>query len=145
MPFQDARSGDIREAELPGVFYPSLKITKRVSLPAAYAIQRTHATLIEVLHRHGFASQNGTDTTGAVECYRLRTVLRPGRRARLAVETVIEHRSLADYVLFPVTPDGGRALAVHLEPKSKYGLHRYAELNLTPRPDWDFPVLRIPR
>jgi hypothetical protein len=144
MPFQDARTGDIHEVEMPGVFAPGLKITRRVSLPAAYAVPRTHAIVIDVLHRHGFASDARPDAIAAVERDRFRMLPRLGRRPRLVAEPVIERSSLADYLLFPVTPPGGHALAVHLEPRSKYGLHRYAEMNLHPRPDSFYPVLRVP-
>jgi hypothetical protein len=138
MVFQDAHSGAIRQGELPGVFCPGLRVTRRVRLPDAYAVPRSHESLIEILRRHGFASQTaGAPTVVTVECYRQR----PGRR--LAVDRVRQQRALAEEVLFPMTQDGGQALAIYLEPRSRYGLHRYQDLNLTWLPDSLYPVVRV--
>ena len=51
--------------------------------------------------------------------------------------------SLDDYTVFPFTPDVGAALAVSLEPESKYGLHRFAEMELPLNPAVLYPVLRL--
>jgi hypothetical protein len=148
MPLQDARSGVIQEREVPGTFYPGIEVTRWVRLPEAYAIPQSHAALIAVLQSHGLPNRPaGPDTVETVERYWLRSRQRgdgrAGRARRVSVETVRERRLLSGHVLFPVTADGGFALAVHLEPQSKYGLHRVAELNLLLRPEAWYPVLRV--
>jgi hypothetical protein len=166
MAFQDARSGAIREAEVPGIYCPRLQITKRVRLPLAYAVPQSHEALIEVLRRHGLPNHPAAPDVSAsatVERYR---VARPesskgvrganitpfedsgratqGRALRgLSVDMLTERRPLEGYMLFPVTSEGGHALAVYLEPESKYGLHRYAQMQLTLGPDSPYPVLRV--
>lgn len=138
---RDAASGTLREAVIPGRYYSGSTATRWVCLPAAYAVPATHTALIRVLRHHGFPTGLPPAGIGSVDEYRLRAL--PRRRPRVAGDPVAASGSLDGYVLFPVTPDGGRSLAVYLEPESKYGLHRYPELNLTPRPDTTYPVLRV--
>jgi hypothetical protein len=58
-------------------------------------------------------------------------------------DLVTEPHTLANYLLFPVTPVSGLALAVYLEPESKYGLYRRGALEFLGEPDSAYPVFRI--
>ena len=146
LPFLDARSGAIREREVPGVYRPRIEVTQRIRLPAAYAVPRAHGPLLAVLRRHGFASLPADpNVCGTVERYRLVSPPRRERQGRPSADTLVEQRTLAGSVLFPVTADGGHALAVYLEPESKYGLHRFAEMGLAAPPGSFYPVWRVLR
>jgi hypothetical protein len=146
--FADARSGLIRQAELPGPFTPQVAAKRTVSLPRAYAVPRTQHALLEVLRRHGFALvPSGPDRLERIERYWiewLRPPKRPNRSPRLIkLRVSTEQLRLNDYLLVPVTAEGGRALAVFLEPASKHGLARFVEMNLPLAPLSAYPVLRV--
>ena len=146
--FADARSGQIRVVELPDRFTPRLKARAPVSLPRAYAVPRTQNAVLEVLRRHAFVlAPSSPDRIERVERYRVEGLKPPKRsthsplKLRLSVST--EDRPLNDYLLVPVDPDCGSALAVLLEPASKYGLVRFASMDLALTPQSSYPVLRV--
>jgi hypothetical protein len=131
--------------ELPEPFTPQLKARRPVSLPRAYAVPRTLHAPLELLRRHGFVlDPSARDRIERIERYWIEGPKPPNgcaRKVRLRVDT--EDRPLNDYVLVPVTTDGGTALAVFLEPASKYGLTRFAEMSLPMTPRSAYPILRV--
>jgi hypothetical protein len=143
MAFQDALSGDIRFVDMAGRFAPGWRVSRCVRLPAAYAVPRNYQGLIALLHRHNFRVASPRDYEGT-KSQRLQLVHDPARPARrFKVKAVTESVPLGDYVLFPVTADGGNALAVYLEPRSKFAVHRCAEMDLSIRINSPYPVLRV--
>ena len=55
----------------------------------------------------------------------------------------LESGALDEHVLVPVGADGGAALAVLLEPASKHGLARFAEMELPVAPQAAYPIWRV--
>jgi hypothetical protein len=129
-------------------YLASLVVRRAVALPAGYAVPSTLEPLINVLHRHGFASsQCRAGELRPVENLRIepgRPQRRPDRPARKVVLAVRRlSRELDRYEVFPTQQRGGDSLAVFLEPESKHGLHRFAELQVPLlAPSW-YPVLRV--
>ena len=132
---------------LPGPFTPQLEARWRVSLPRAYAVPRTLHALLEVLGRHGFALETSARNRIGIERYWIEGLKPPkrpnGSPRKLSLRVDAEDRPLNDYVLVPVTTDSGAALAVFLEPASKYGLARFPEMTLPLTPRSAYPVLRV--
>lgn len=116
------------ESVLLSDYASDLLITKFVDTPAAYAIPMSNSKTVEILRRHGF-SFSRSDKVMPVEYYVKKKKIR-------------EKRSLQDYAIFPVGQDGVNALVLMLEPRSKYGLNRYSDLQLQ---DSKYPVYRILR
>jgi hypothetical protein len=143
MRFMDPSSGAIRPADIPGSYLSGVRTTKRVLVPEAYAVPRTHSALIELLHRHGFESQPGPDVAWPAEYYRYRSVERPGGQARLKVEKVKADCPLKNYYLFTLTSATAAPLSVYLEPRSNHGLRRYGSLIARPQVNPDYPILRV--
>ncbi|MGI9040505.1 MAG: hypothetical protein ACR2HK_05260, partial [Gemmatimonadales bacterium] len=56
---------------------------------------------------------------------------------------VVDTASLTGHVLLPVAGEGGRALAVFLQPQSRYDLHRLDQMQLALAYDALYPVLRV--
>ena len=146
--FADARSGLVRTIEVPGRYTPVIDARWRVTLPRAYAVPRTERALLEVLRRHAFDTvASAPDQCQRIERYWVET-LRPSERPNrapheLRLRVRIENGPLNDYVLVPVTADGGPALAVFLEPASKHGLARFTEMGLPLTPRSAYPIARV--
>lgn len=148
MAFKVLPSGDIRRVALSGKYTPHLKVAEQVDLPQAYAVPAALTDLCGILLRHGFSRYMANrDERMQTQGYRLGAVepsRRPHRMPRqIAIERFEEKRPLDHYFVFPVTPETGPALAVLLEPQSKYGLHRYSETGLTLASNTVYPVLRV--
>jgi hypothetical protein len=126
----------------------SLRVRRSVTLPAGYAVPRTHVSLIDLLHRHGFASvECGPDKAWLVERLRigwagsLRGLGQASRKVMvLPNRTKLE---LDAYEVFPTSQPGGDALAVFLEPESKHGLHRFPAMGIPLNASSWYPVLRV--
>ncbi len=150
MVFADARDGTLRRTVLPAPYTPRVRVTGDVSLPEAYAVARQRSKLLRVLMRHGFRHLPFIPARyDCAEKYHIRGV-RPSRRNRRAPLDVqlTTHRvrpRLDDYLFFPAVGRAAHALAVFLEPASKYGLHRHPEVDLTLAAGEDYPVLRLHR
>lgn len=146
--FKIQPSGDIQRVILPGKYTPNLKTTLEVDLPRAYAVPTALPGLCEILIRHGFTHHRVDQAKQVrIQSYRLHTVS-PSRRPRrmprrLSLERLEEVRSLEDYIIFPTSPGPGNALAVFLEPQSKYGLYRFSETGLKLASGVVYPVLRV--
>jgi Zinc carboxypeptidase len=125
-----------------------LEITRLVEAPVAYAVPEESAALLTLLERHGFQRcESEPGNTYLVERYDIIQVRTPKGAARAAQSVVVqiarECRTLNRFTLFPAMCAAGRALAVFLEPESKYGLHRYEEMELPLSPGAAYPVLRV--
>lgn len=156
MSFKSLQSGSIEALSLPN-YTPHIEISKCVQLPDAYAVPRENKKLLDVLHGHGFASLppgriiiNGERI---VQDYFIQSVKK--RKNRLRVRSFTSAReagqeegimSFCDddrYEIFPVRQLGGHSLAVLLEPKSKYGLHRNKGSGLFLLSKNYYPILRV--
>jgi hypothetical protein len=129
--------------------YKSLvHVRKSVRLPAAYAVPAHLPQIIAILHRHGFSSQSAARSQRMkVEAHRLAILRRIKRNGAIVakISTTVErkHTALTDYDIFPTAQAGGRALAVFLEPESRYGLRRYDDLGLSVPSGELYPILRV--
>lgn len=112
----DATTGEVRNVPLPGEYRDAVEMKRVVPLPYAYAVPKSETSLMTVLERHGF--QGGA----------------PPRPADAPLD---------DYVLFRADGRSGPALAVHLEPRSQFGLARHPELFRRPPLAGSYPVLRV--
>lgn len=129
-------------------YTPYLEITKYIELPSAYAVPLDKTKVIEILRRHGFLSQFPNHSkVERVEYYIIQSVKpstrenRSPRKISILVKT--EQKRLHNFIIFPINQEGGHSLAVFLEPESKYGLHRYNNMNLSIVPNSDYPILRV--
>jgi len=126
----------------------SLVVRRTVHLPAGYAVPSRLVELKAVLRRHGFLSTHRRNgelcSVEKLRIERAHPSRRPGRPARKVV--LVAHNTTMElnrYEVFPTRQHGGDALAVFLEPESKHGLHRFAEMRLPlEAPSW-YPVLRV--
>ncbi len=91
-------------------------------LPVAYAVPRRLSRVLAVLRRHALVDLPGG--FGVAD-----------GASRLC--------DLHDHAVFPVDPASGPALAVWLEPKSRYGLWRFPELGLGGGTNRECPIVRL--
>lgn len=145
--FSDARTGEPVSVDVTDEYTPHVESTQTINLPAAYAVPVENNKLIELLHKHGFASCKIAGEGQVVQRYGIQKVnlSRRENRAphRIDVEVLVERSTLDGYVTFPVDQAGGHSLAVLLEPQSKYGLVRFEEFGLPPKQGSVFSVLRV--
>jgi ABC-type multidrug transport system fused ATPase/permease subunit len=125
-----------------------IKATTRIMLPSAYAVPSDMVRVLEILHNHGFVShQSNSNKVYTTEKYHILSLRSPRGKDRHAsdVELTVSYRdrNLDDYQILPINQEGGHSLALFLEPKSEYGLHRYNNLNLNIAINADYPILRI--
>ncbi len=126
-----------------------IKISKSVKLPKAYAVPQAEEKTLEILERHGFHFELPKPSQlEEVEVYSSHgnieaksTSQRVKKRIDLFASR--EKRILNGYRIFRTDQLGGRALAVFLEPESKYGLVRYSNLNLSLSQKPIYPILRV--
>lgn len=147
---RDATTGE-RRPETVADAVEHVRVTRSVRLPRAYAVPREARELLAWLGRHGF--QEISPPPGGAARVEVAIVTearappgdRPGRtaRARLGTHSRIVRHALSGYHLFPVEQPGGHALAVWLEPESKFGLAGDASLGLRPVIGSAYPVLRL--
>ncbi|MCG8555908.1 MAG: succinylglutamate desuccinylase/aspartoacylase family protein [Proteobacteria bacterium] len=144
--FLDLRSGQVRSVRWPSRFESVVRPYRHVHLPCAYAIPSGLGKVIEVLSRHGFHVRKA-DFDGPVEAVRYRMLeTETGlTRRRPRVRAVREPTRLRDYVQVSARERSGVALALLLEPRSRFGLVRYPGLGLRFDPDGAYPILRLER
>jgi hypothetical protein len=147
LPFRDAGDQTIRAVLLDGRYTPAVQVTDKASLPAAYAVPRDLRWTLETLIRHGFDWHSPpANTTASVHRHRVTAVIASRRRGRslgkIETSSITAQLPLDDYLIFPTEQPGGAALAVFLEPKSKYGLPRYETSDIAVEPGCDYPILR---
>jgi hypothetical protein len=145
--FADPHSGLLRPVELPDRFTPHVETKARVNLPRAYAVPRTLPALVEVLRRHDFTLvPSARDRVERVERYWV-TGLKPPKPNRsprkIELQVSTEHQPLHDYLLLSTAAGEGPALAVWLEPASKYGLARFADMGIPLTSQSAYPILRV--
>ena len=149
MNFLNTTSNEIEELAIP-TYESSLRATRKVKIPYAYAIPGGKDKLLDVLHNHGFASVR-LDKSGPykVQSYLVlesepsNTEVKPRPPISVRLIAVEDEKDLSSYVVFNTSQEGGRSLPLLLEPQSEYGLARYKELNLDVTPMQNFDVLRI--
>ena len=149
MSFLNTTSNEVEEVVIP-TYESSLRATRTVRMPYAYAIPYSKDKLLDVLHSHGFTSTR-LDTPEPCRAQRYlilesepsesKEKPRPPSNVRLI--TIEEEKDLSGYVIFSTFQEGGRSLPLLLEPQSEYGLARYKELNLDITPMQSYDVLRI--
>ena len=149
MELMSAASGDIRLARIPGDYMPLVNVTGSIRLPRAYAVP-CNSEIFELLKRHRLetASSDSECWRGAsVEMHRMLSPLpileteEPAPPPELGLER--GPLNSADNVLFPTSQRGGRALALLLEPTSRFALYRFNDLHLNLRPGMLYPVARV--
>ena len=149
MNFLNTTSNEIEELVIP-TYESSLRATRKVKIPYAYAIPDGKDKLLSILHNHGFASVNMDKSDPyKVQSYLVlesdpsNTEAKPRPPTNVRLITLEEEKNLSSYVVFNTSQEGGRSLPLLLEPQSEYGLARYKELNLDISPMQNFEVLRI--
>jgi hypothetical protein len=147
MEMQSASRGDIQFVKIPGDYLPSIKVTRAVRLPKAYAVPRDLTDLLEILNRHRFQTTSSDPFRGrAVDAYRIERMV-PSPEDNMpdlphcTRETV--ELNLCDYVLFPTDQRGGRLLALFLEPGSQFAPHRIPVLTAALQPGMTYPITRV--
>ena len=146
MPFRSESDDGIRRVLVAGRFTPEVEVTQSVRLPKAYAVPRSHASVIELLGRHGFTAEAPAPGDHTVTQYEIVRCV-PSRRGNRSPKQIdlgsdTSLRTLDDHLLYPVHQPGGHALAVLLEPSSKYGLARFDSMHLTLQLGARYPILR---
>ena len=129
-------------------YSPKVEITRFINLPNYYAVPLDRKVLIDTFKQHGFSFKRSSfSKTKKIEYYTLRSTNHQGRiTRRMKRRTILKKAKkmkLDNYAIFPTNQQGGRCLAVFLEPKSMYGLHRYPKVNLSFSDNSEYPVLRI--
>ena len=123
---------------------------KFVRMPYGYAVPVKIAKTINLLHRHGFISERGTESELFItqkylvlsgNYQKLDDKLRPSTNIRLI--STEEEDNLSDYEIFLTSQEGGHSLPILLEPQSKYGYSRYKELNLSIIEGEVYPIVRV--
>lgn len=144
MDMQSASKGEISRVRIPGSYVPSVKATRSVGLPAAYAVPRNFAGVLDVLARHRFVP--GPVESAATEIYRIDSLI-PAHDEETPAMPVCKPEPVTvspdDYILFPTRQTGGNLLALLLEPESQFGPHRMPELAAALQPGMKYPVLRV--
>jgi hypothetical protein len=145
--FKNSLTKKIESISFPN-FVSDLEIVKNVQLPYAYAIPKDKTKLIDILKRHGFLFQlSNPSKLEHVEQYLIDKLLKRLKNYDVSrkFEVLIKKKKmiLYDYMIFPIKQVGGNALSVFLEPQSRYGLHRYDDLEVPLTPGSSYPILRI--
>ena len=129
-------------------YFADVKITESVRLPRSYAVPQDQVKVLEILDRHEFDSElsNGPRVED-VESYSLISAETLGGTKDKPTSNLTlkkESKSLEGYRIFRTDQVGGRTLALLLEPRSRYGLRRHADLRIPlSRRNPDYPILRI--
>ncbi len=116
-------------------------VRSSVLLPRAYAVRADLAAVHRLLAVHGFERDRAPpDPRALAEVPRTLTSRDPDLPPN---ESPPEEIDLAGYVVYSVHQRGGRALAVWLEPSSRYGLARFGLLGEAPESGRPPAVVRI--
>jgi hypothetical protein len=131
-------------------YQSSLRPTRLVKLPYAYAIPEDKESVIYLLHNDGFLSQHPTDSliyrvqryfVLSCEPSKVTAKSRPPTNVRLL--STDEEQVLSNYEVFPINQEGGHCIPLLFEPQSEYGLPRYRELDLGIIPGNYYPIVRV--
>jgi hypothetical protein len=116
------------------------KIRRSIPSPAAYAVPRSLATLLEVLLRHGIAMEDASGLQYMVERVRIAAL---NRSRVLRTEVQPGRDDLSGYRIISATGPSRAFLTVLLEAESQYALHRHADLGIPIREGQAYPVVRV--
>lgn len=139
--FQDSKTKKISEINFKK-YSPHIEITKFVEMPEGYAVPKSLTRLLEVLKKHGFSSDPKDDAQKQVEMYYVKES-RKDKNSKKGIKKKFKTISMLEYITFPIAQQGGRFLALLLEPHSKFGLQRFPQLKLVFSEKMEYPVLRI--
>ncbi|MGQ0793374.1 MAG: M14 family zinc carboxypeptidase [Deltaproteobacteria bacterium] len=147
MNFRIAKTNRVEEVAFIN-YTPALNITKTVCPPLAYAVPEGKIEALETLGRHGFSCFYLPSLSGLrVEGYFIESVNNSARPRRSPRSVSVSKRELCHsnggFFIFPADGHGRGALCVYLEPESKYGIHRYKNLNLRIAEGEIYPILRV--
>jgi hypothetical protein len=147
MEMQSASRGDIHFARIPGDYLPSVKTTRTVRMPKAYAVPREMTELLEILKKQRFRTISPDQfSDGAMEVYRVER-LAPSLQDNVPDLPLCTRKSvelnLSDFVLFPTDQQGGHLLALLLEPESQFGPHRIPALAAALQPGMTYSIARV--
>jgi hypothetical protein len=140
MELQSVTTGNIQLIGVPGRYLPSVRTTRRIRAPRAYAVPSSCVKLLDVLARQRFATVSLDQFRSVIaEAVRL-----PARRsAGEAPPPRVERAQLDGHTIFPTAQAGGRMLALLLDPESQFGAHRYRQLEIPVHPGALHPVVRL--
>ena len=124
-------------------YSPNIEITQFIEMPEGYVVPNSLTALLEVLKKHGFSHDSKTNIQKQVEIYYLKYSATRDKTTKKSIKKKIKIIPMTDYVIFPIAQLGGRFLALLLEPRSKFGLHRFPELKLSFSENLEYPILRI--
>ncbi|MEJ7642650.1 MAG: M14 family zinc carboxypeptidase [Candidatus Nitrosocosmicus sp.] len=152
MSFLNTISNEVEEVVIP-TYESSLRATRTVKMPYAYAVPATKDKLLGVLHSHGFTSARpDTPEPCKVQRYLIvesessespETKGKPRPPTNVRLISVEEKKDLSGYAIFETSQEGGRSLPLLLEPQSEYGFARYKELDLDITPTQSYDILRV--
>jgi hypothetical protein len=147
MEMQSASRGDISTLEIPGSYLPDVRVTATVKMPRAYAVPRSLAGVLAAVARHRFETASASEFLASIaEVYRIESMIPSSDEDMPALPICsVEpaHPNLDDCVVFPTRQQGGRLLALLLEPESQFGPHRLPELAEMLQPGALYPVVRV--
>jgi len=147
MEMQSASRGDISRVEIPGSYLPDVTVTAAVQMPRAYAVPRDLAGVLATVAKHRFGTASASEFRASVtQVYRVESVIPSSEEDTpplpiCSVEPA--HPNLDDFAVFPTRQQGGRFLALLLEPESQFGPHRLPELAEMLQPGALYPVIRV--
>jgi ATP-binding cassette, subfamily B, bacterial len=147
MKFRNTLTNKIEEVTLPN-YDSTIRATRHIKLPSAYAVPKANTQVVKVLGTHGFVAGLTSDSKLCVtERYFIQSLMSPKGKDKPASEINVivtcKKQNLDNYEIFSINQQGGHALALLLEPQSEYGLHRYSNLNLNLTSKSDYPILRV--
>lgn len=139
-----------RRRALPGRPQPELEPRAETVVPVAYAVPNDRGALLALLERHGFDGSAGIEARRRIRALAQAYVLegrpssRPGRATRaLRLSWTLSEPEPNGHLYFFTDAPRGAALSTLLEPESRFGLHRHAELGISVLPGRTYPVARV--
>jgi hypothetical protein len=146
LPMKCVSTGRIQNEEIEGRYSPHVVPTITVTTPTTYAVHRKCAVVNQTLERHGFQCLRSTGGPTQATQFQIVDVAPSKRDGRAPRHLQLSQHNVQiepnDYLFYDVRQVGGHALAVLLEPGSKYGLARFDSCRLELHAGTYFPVLR---
>lgn len=147
MEMQSASRGDISPVEIPGSYLPDVTVTAAVQMPRAYAVPRNLAGVLATIAKHRFGAASASEFRASVtQAYRIESMIPSSEEDTPPLPICSAepaHQNLDDFAVFPTRQQGGRLLALLLEPESQFGPHRLPELAEMLQPGALYPVIRV--
>jgi hypothetical protein len=126
-------------------YAPKPEVTEYINLPLVYAIPNDESKVIEILGKHGFVfNKIGLE----IACTNIMKFMKKGpslinSKNRVSLTKKEEGDHLDTFTIYTINQRGDNRLAIFLEPMSRFGFHRYNDLDLSLSPGSNYPVLRI--